>query len=214
MLMAIARAAARFVLRRYDRWVDASLDRKYGIDTCGVDEAIAYPNVPDALRTEFYAYEAIQVPMFRALMRTLDIEPRGYVFVDFGSGKGRALVLAAEHGFRRIIGVELAPALHEAATRNIEIFRSRRSLAAPIELYRADAVDLLIPDSDAFLFFYNPFGESVMRRVAQNIERSFREHPRSLVVAYRNPIHSFVFDELAFLQSVLGNKSFAVYRTA
>jgi SAM-dependent methyltransferase len=133
------------------------------------------------------------------------------VFVDFGSGKGRALVLAAEYGFRRVIGVELAPALHDAAQRNVEAFRRRRPWAGGIELYCGDAVELPIPQGEALLFFYNPFADGVMRKVAANIERSYRERPRKLLVAYRNPVHSQVFEELAFLRPAVRNRSFVLY---
>jgi hypothetical protein len=132
--------------------------------------------------------------------------------VDFGSGKGRAMVLGAEWGFKRVIGVELAPALHEAACRNVAAYRRKRPLAPPIELHCGDAVDLPIPQEDAMLFFYNPFGEPVMRKIARRIETSLRARPRKLVVAYRNPVHSEVFDELDCLRLVTRNTSFALYR--
>jgi SAM-dependent methyltransferase len=152
--------------------------------------------------------------MFRAILRAAQIDPRRYVFVDFGSGKGRALVLAAEQGFQRVVGVELVPALHEIALRNVEAFRARRPRAAAIELCCGNAVDLEIPDAEALLFFYNPFGEAIMRQVAANIERSYLRRPRRLLIAYRNPLHSQVFDASPFLRRFVSNRSFALYSTA
>jgi methylase of polypeptide subunit release factors len=41
------------------------------------------------------------------------------VFVDFGCGKGRVLYLACRHPFKEVIGVDLSPAVVEAARRNL-----------------------------------------------------------------------------------------------
>jgi predicted RNA methylase len=41
-------------------------------------------------------------------------------FVDIGSGKGRALIIAAEYAFKRIIGVEYSPSLATICRRNLE----------------------------------------------------------------------------------------------
>jgi len=61
------------------------------------------------------------------------------------------------------------------------------------------------------LFFHNPFAAGVLRKVAANIERSYRRQPRKLLVAYRNPLHWQVFEALGFLRPVVRNKSFALY---
>ena len=45
---------------------------------------------------------------FASAMSGLDIDPRGCTFVDLGSGKGRALIMAAGYPFACIVGVEFA----------------------------------------------------------------------------------------------------------
>ena len=51
---------------------------------------------------------------------------KGDVFVDFGSGKGRMVFLAAaNHAFRRVIGVELLNEWNETARQNIDKNRHR-----------------------------------------------------------------------------------------
>jgi SAM-dependent methyltransferase len=207
----LAYSLKKFLAGRYQRWQEASLDRRYGIDTCGIDDDLASLGAAGEHLAQAYGYEPLHPPEFPRMMRAARIDPRRYVFVDFGSGKGRAVVLAAEYGFQRVIGVELAPALHEVAQRNIETFRRRRPRAGRIELHCGDAVDLPIPDGDALFFFYNPFADGVLRKVAANIERSFRQRPRNVVVAYRNPVHWQVFEALGFLRRAVQNKSFALY---
>jgi tRNA1(Val) A37 N6-methylase TrmN6 len=59
------------------------------------------------------------------------------VFVDFGSGKWRAIFWAARYPFRRVIGVELSAQLNALARRNIN--RNRHRLTCrDIHLVTAD----------------------------------------------------------------------------
>jgi hypothetical protein len=53
--------------------------------------------------------------MLDALLQHESLDFRDLVFIDLGSGKGRTLLMASDYPFRRIVGVELLPALHLAA---------------------------------------------------------------------------------------------------
>jgi hypothetical protein len=196
---------------RYERWLEARMERRLGIDTAGIDHDLAGLGVPRAGLAHAYAYQPVQVRVFARIMRAARIEPARHVMIDFGSGKGRALILGAEFGFKRLIGVELAPALHAAAVRNVQAYRQRRPAAPPIELHCGDAAGWPIPDDHLFIFLYNPFAEPVVARIARRLEISLRRQPREVVVAYRNPVHSHVFDALACLERVAANRSFTLY---
>src|SRR3990172_4635695 len=72
-----------------------------------------------------YGYSAIAPSVFREITRrwrtTLGDPERGpnaYSFVDIGAGKGRALLLASELPFRKVIGVELSAELAAIAQDN------------------------------------------------------------------------------------------------
>lgn len=54
------------------------------------------------------------------MLDRLDIRGAAEVFLDYGSGKGRALIMAAQYPFRRILGVEFSPQLSLIASQNIE----------------------------------------------------------------------------------------------
>src|SRR5436190_10221697 len=56
---------------------------------------------------------------FRQLMKYIAIRPDEDVFLDFGSGMGRAVILAATYPFRKVIGVELVADLHVKALENV-----------------------------------------------------------------------------------------------
>ncbi len=61
-------------------------------------------------------------------------------FLDYGSGKGRALLAAARFPFGRVIGVELNEGECEIARSNARIAVPR--LRSPIEVFRA-----IVPDA-------------------------------------------------------------------
>lgn len=198
---------------RYELWVEGRFDRRYGIETGGIHDDLRALGAEGEHSALAYGYEGVQPSVFRAMVRAAAIAPAEFDCVDFGSGKARALVLAAECGFRRVIGVELAPQLHEIALRNVAAFRAVRPDAPPIELHCGDAVDLPLPAGDLMLFFFNPFGAAVLHKVAGNITRALRERRRRIVIAYRNPLHAEVFDRLALFVPLARNRSFALYRS-
>lgn len=209
----LMRHARSVAMHRYESWLERRMERRLGIDTAGIDHDLARLGVPAAGLAHAYAYQPVQLRVFARIIRAAAIEPSNYVMADLGSGKARALILGAEYGFKRLVGVELAPALHEAAVQNVHAYRQRRPHAPPIELHCGDAATWPIPEERAFLFLYNPFAEPVVERIARRLEISLRRRPRDTVVAYRNPVHARVFDALTSLEKIGANRSFALYRT-
>jgi hypothetical protein len=61
--------------------------------------------------------------MFHRIIRNLDICFKDFTFIDFGSGKSRALLIAREYGFGKVIGVEHSIPLHDAAEKNVRALR-------------------------------------------------------------------------------------------
>src|SRR5262245_61303392 len=51
-------------------------------------------------------YYPINPDEFRQMLAEVGADYSGFTFVDFGAGKGRALLLASEYPFAKIIGVE------------------------------------------------------------------------------------------------------------
>lgn len=88
-------------------------------------------------------------------------------FIDYGSGKGAALVHAREAGFEKVYGVEFAKELHETALRNIQKLGLDH-----IYLYHEDATRFAPPVETTLIYFFNPFDEVVMERVSQQIQKS------------------------------------------
>lgn len=200
---------ARKLMDRYQGWRDGSVDRKYGMDTRGTLDS-----APIIAQEHRYHYAPIQLAVFERIMKALPADPSALTFIDFGSGKGRALVLAALRGFRRVIGVEYDEDLHAAAQRNVERFRSRAARCSPIELYCADALHYELPGEDCLCFFYNPFDDFAMAQMLARIGESLHAQPRQLFAAYRNPRHGQLLADAQFLRCLARNRTFELYEGA
>src|SRR5262245_17564627 len=120
---AVHRARRLPQLRRLARH-EAEFDRRYGVETAGIVH-LAQHDTRGGDRTLASSYQGVPIGRFRELVGSLPIRFEDFTFVDLGSGKGRALVLAAELRFGRIIGVEFSHELHDVAVANIGRLRER-----------------------------------------------------------------------------------------
>lgn len=118
-----------------------------------------------------------RAPDEKRIQDALDGIPHDVTFVDLGSGKGRALIVAARLGFKRVVGVEFAPALADISMRNLKITGTQA------EVIVDDAGEWLPPTGPLCLYLYSPFSIEVMRKVADKIRNRCDE----TWIAYLNP---------------------------
>lgn len=181
------RAACAAVIRRLDEQqlrLDHELfDAHHGTDTGGVI-ALTDLKLANTSPAECNWYEGASPRIIQQLFDALDIPFGEFDFVDFGSGKGRVLMLAAERGFRKSIGVEFAGDLVEVARKNAEIFNRRRAVPASIESLHMDAMDYVLPDVPLVIYFYCPFFGAVLDRVLANITASHARNPRPIILLF------------------------------
>ena len=117
--------------------------------------------------------------------------------VDFGCGKGRALFVAEQCGFTELIGVDIAKELINEANANKQIYKPKHSHSHIFFLHN-DATLFEIPDNSGVFYFFNPFGESIMQKVLDNIKSSVKENPRKIYCIYLNPKYKAVFEKNGF----------------
>jgi SAM-dependent methyltransferase len=108
-----------------------------------------------------------------------------FSFVDFGSGKGRVLLVASHYPFREVVGVEFSPELHEIAEDNIRRYQSPSRRCRHVRSVCADAADFVLPDHDCVLYFNNPFAEPVFVQVLANVQSARERSRRKLYVLYQ-----------------------------
>lgn len=185
MLVAKVRPASR---RREAARIaaDTAFDRQYGVDTGG-NVRPALESVQGGNWIFGVSYQAVDSASFVEALNRVPIAHSEFTFIDFGSGKGRALLLAAGFPFKRIVGVEYCEELAEVARQNIHRFPPAAKRCRQIEVVSGDAAEFPIPAGPLVLFFFNPFGEPVMKKVVQNVVTSLRAHRRRVLVIYFTP---------------------------
>jgi hypothetical protein len=109
-----------------------------------------------------------------------------FTFVDVGAGMGRAMLLAAEMRFRRVIGIELNPTLARTARKNLALWRAAGRVHAPTRLFRGDVCDFAFPVRPLLVFLFNPFGATVLRRLLANLSARFVHSAGHLDLLYVN----------------------------
>jgi Methyltransferase domain len=159
------------------------LELWYGVKTADHVDAVALGYDSEGER---YRYEPSGwLTLWRALPRR-EVRPDD-VLADLGSGKGRVLMQAARrYRFKRVIGVELSPGLHEWAKSNLEA--SRGSAKSRIELVNEDVLRWQVPDDLTMVYMHNPFlGELFSQAIDRLIEAVDRTG-RPLKLIYLNPV--------------------------
>jgi hypothetical protein len=156
-------------------------DRRYGTDTSTFAE-LSTLGIASTNRRHGERYQPSPVYSLRGLLRRLCIDYSTFTFIDFGSGKGRTLLIAGEMPFRQVIGIEFSHELHQLAERNIELYTRRA--AQHVGSVHLDATRYALPLDDLVLYFFNPFQKAVLDQVIGKINASLRSRPRKVILIY------------------------------
>lgn len=183
------------------RQMDEDFDQQYGVDTGGTFRPKAGEVVGQNWALGNH-YEAVEPDSFLDTLSKLQIHHADFTFVDFGSGKGRGLLLASEYHFRRIIGVEFCPALNRIARQNILRYKTSATRWQQIEIVEGDAGEFAIPDEPLLIFVNNSFAAPLMSKVAKNVTGSFARFPRRIVVLYFWPFFADLWEQTGFLRRI------------
>ncbi len=201
--------------RRRSRYGDMDFDWERRVDTTG-----ATVSNRDRLLGMFHSpYQPTEPALFHEMMEMLAREPgfdfSQFTFIDIGSGKGRALLLAADYPFEQIIGVELLPELHRIAQENISRYKSESQKCFQLLSVCGDATQYAFTQSAILLYLFNPLPEKGLRellaRLQQNLHQNSQKSTGALRIIYHNPLLANVLDEFSFLQKVARTHQYAIY---
>ncbi len=154
-------------------------DQVHGVDTSGLVPAAhlltGHPN--DEHVTAYYGVAPSILRQLIAQWReTIPPHPiHRYTFLDIGSGKGRALLVASQYHFKKILGIELNPTLAATARQNVLQWNAAHAAdttaprIAPIEVLEQDALDFDFPRTPTLLFLFHPFEAPVLTQLLNNI---------------------------------------------
>jgi predicted RNA methylase len=186
-------------LTRSTGLIDHPFDLAFGVRTSGLvaGRDLQSGHTHDRHATAYYG---VAPSVFeRLLERWRRTRPAASIedttFLDIGAGMGRAVLLAAEMPFRRVIGVESQPALVRIARRNLTAWRKAGRSVAPMRIAEADVVEFDWPIGPAVVFLFNPFGAVVMRRFVRALARAYRDRAGQLDVLYVNNEQDWVFEQ-------------------
>jgi len=164
-------------------------DLKNGVDTTTLETTAPVPYA--------VSYQGADPGAVVQLLKALPSIARHSHFLDYGCGKGRALILAREHGFKELTGIEINPLLLSICKNNLSK-ASHGNEIAKIGFFEGDASTFEPPAGAVTAFFYNPFSGPPLQEVAQRLKDNARRSGADVWVIYVNPLHLEVFGELGF----------------
>jgi SAM-dependent methyltransferase len=193
----------QFILKHWDFQLAAFTvyheivgEKKYGIDTTGTEPLWQY----DIDEEDLEVAEAYQPSSYYILEKVLEVIPdevKTGTLYDFGCGKGRTLAVALAYGFQKLFGVEIIYELAKDAENNIKRCRFFKP-GVTFSIINNRAQDVGIKDDATVFLFFNPFKETVMEEVLENIMDSYQRSPRRLFVVYINDVYKHLFLDKGF----------------
>ncbi len=104
------------------------------------------------------------------------------LFIDYGSGKGAALIHASQMGFKQVYGIEFAKELNDTSLENIKKLNLKN-----IHSLHQDATTFTPPKETAVIYFFNPFDEVVMEKVIEMILEAKSSFLEDVYIIYGRP---------------------------
>jgi SAM-dependent methyltransferase len=170
-------------------WREIWFDLARGVETSAPQYHLQSPHsIP---------YQGADPKVVAKLLQALPPRALASTFIDFGCGKGRALLLALEHGFNAVTGVEIAPGLAAVCRRNL-LKANKQHTHLKVRVIEADATTFALPAGPLTAFFFNPFHGPPLEQVALNLANHARQNASEVWLIYVNPLHLKAFTERGF----------------
>jgi SAM-dependent methyltransferase len=189
LLLGVGIRASNWILRAIapkDRF-----DARHNVDTEGMGVIWDVEQLTHDPRHAGAEYWPTRYSVVRHLItstrKRAKIDVRDFCFVDYGSGKGRVLLIASELPFARIVGVEWSQSLVDIAKVNLQECRGLRRQCKDISFFVGDAREYRPSAENSILFMANPFGQkdpSVLRDVLRRIDDSFRASSKKVILIF------------------------------
>jgi SAM-dependent methyltransferase len=194
--------------RRKARFGDLDFDWEHSVNTTRSNVRFQTQIITGVTGRPYFATEPW---LFEQIMQALPIDFSSFTFVDLGAGKGRALLMASDFPFQRIVGVEFMPDLCRAAQKNIANYSSERQKCGQIEAIGMDARDFQFPAGPLVVYLFNPFSEPTFATVLENLLRSVKQAPRPIYIAYRFTEFEGLLTASGWLKKIAGTEQWALY---
>ncbi len=178
-------------------------EHKYRINTTGADELNKLEEMGIDL-THATIYMPVSYYLMEEILQKVPTSSKNH-FLDMGCGKGRALCVAAQHGFKKVTGIDLSKDLCTIAVENC-IKTKEKISNLQFNIINNDAFYFEIPDDVDCIFLFNPFDEIIMSAVVNNIFESLDNNPRKIRIIYVNPLHKDQFIKAGYKETWYSKK--------
>ena len=172
-------------------------ERKYRLNTSDF-EPTEQMNISSRMIDLVYSYMPSNYKLLEHVFEEVNRYDHNQTFLDIGCGKGRAMMVAAHYDFKKITGVEIN--LDYCTSLSEKAIEYQNEFDCSFEIICNDASEYHIPDDVQTIIFYNPFKETVMRKVVTNILNSATKKGRPLYIIYLNPLYSELLLEAGFIK--------------
>jgi hypothetical protein len=157
-------------------------DARYGTETYRrLDVRVTEEPRADAV----WGYGAVNHDFFREIFRAIPTALAPFAFVDVGSGKGAAVLMASEFPFRRLIGLELTAELIAIARLNVQKFNAATGAQLDPLWVHCDFFKWPLPDEPLLFFFNNPFPDQITLEALSHLERAVSAHRHPVLLVFR-----------------------------
>ncbi|HXW57626.1 MAG TPA: class I SAM-dependent methyltransferase [Candidatus Cybelea sp.] len=157
-------------------------DLLYGVRTSGYI-SLSETSVDTSKFQQANRYGPVNAWAFQRLLRELALS-KNLRFADLGCGLGRACILAAEYGFAKVTGVELASEFCAIARENIRKCRRSACRDVPIEIINDDVAKYSDTTTDDVFFMYRPFQWEFFGLVVAKLVKRATEQGKTITVIY------------------------------
>lgn len=168
--------------------LDLRHEKRFGISTTAPGQARS---------TDYYHYQGAGYDMIIRMFADLVPGREHYHFIDIGCGKGRAVIVAENAGFRKVTGIELFDDLLRIAAENVKKYPTKKNDSS-ITLLHLNALNYNYENEPAIYFLFNPFTGNVLKEV---LLRIMQQTKSDTYFIYMNPKYASVFAELGVRKS-------------
>ena len=166
-----------------DLWHEFIFDFRYRVDTSRIINVSELDFQNKEIQKYAVRYRPIPPYQLERALKTLkhySIDFSESTFIDYGCGAGRAMITAAEAGFKRVIGIELSPRLVRLCQSNVERYLNTKKRGALMTVLEQDAAEYIPPEQASVFLFYVPFSLEIYHKVIENIRHSVQNHLRAV----------------------------------
>ena len=157
-------------------------DRRYNIATSGHVELCDTSFDPSKL-SRATAYGPVNGWALRRLLRELHL-PKTFRFADLGSGLGRPCIIAADYGFEKVTGIELALELHNTAMENVGKSNLPVAKKEAIHLIHGDVLEYCDHTEDDVFFIFRAFSLDFYNIVRSKLAERAAIQKKTLTIIY------------------------------